>query len=498
MNLKTIISVALLLILSDWSYAQEPKKTESGENVTVSAPEGKTEAAAPKKQSAAKQEAVSLETAYKREYAFLEAQKRELTERLRNYQASTQREEQALSARINALERGSVDRSARIDQLNAQFTESERKEAAVSERHDALENTYLQAEATLKNHGIEMPANLKEAKGSDPEKIDFLFTQALVLLQKLGAVQTKSGHFFLSNGKQSQGSIIQLGNIAAFGIGAEGGGSLVPAGGGEFKVWKNTGTESVAALSKNEQPSLLQLYLFESRSTAIDEAPEKTIVGIIDSGGPIGWVIVILGGIAVILVMIRTYLLRTNSSYTQHLTDQIIHQLASGELDVAKKSCEDNDSAIGRVLHYTLRHLKDDRDHMEGIVYEAILQESGPLDRFGPAILVIASVAPLLGLLGTVTGMIETFDMITEFGTGDPKLLSEGISIALVTTELGLIVAIPTLLLGSLLSAWAKNIKRDMEYSALRIINVFLGGGVDLDEMNVADIDESTIVMSNT
>jgi len=74
--------------------------------------------------------------------------------------------------------------------------------------------------------------------------------------------------------------------------------------------------------------------------------------------------------------------------------------------------------------------------------------------------------------------MIETFDMITEFGTGDPKLLSEGIAIALVTTELGLIVAIPALLLGSLLSSWARNIKRDMEHSALRIINVFLGGGL--------------------
>ena len=188
-------------------------------------------------------------------------------------------------------------------------------------------------------------------------------------------------------------------------------------------------------------------------------------------------------------------MLRSNGANTNKLTDQIIQQLATGDLDVAKKSCEDDSSAIGRVLHYTLRHLKDDRDHMEGIVYEAILQESGPLDRFGPAILVIASIAPLLGLLGTVTGMIETFDMITEFGTGDPKLLSEGISIALVTTELGLIVAIPTLLLGSILSTRARNIKRDMEHSALRIINVFLGGGLELDESNVAAVEENFAVV---
>jgi biopolymer transport protein ExbB len=82
-------------------------------------------------------------------------------------------------------------------------------------------------------------------------------------------------------------------------------------------------------------------------------------------------------------------------------------------------------------------------------------------------------VAPLLGLLGTVTGMIQTFDVITEFGTSDPKLLSGGIATALVTTELGLIVAIPCLLLGNLLGGWADRIKDDMEKAALRTINLY-------------------------
>ena len=101
--------------------------------------------------------------------------------------------------------------------------------------------------------------------------------------------------------------------------------------------------------------------------------------------------------------------------------------------------------------------------------------------------MVIASVAPLLGLLGTVTGMITTFDVITEFGTGDPKLLSGGISIALVTTELGLIVAIPALMLGSLLNAWARNIRRDIEHSALRATNAFLGGNSGNSLMSDSD-----------
>ena len=496
MTKVSLLSFLLMTLIAS-VYAKEDKAEVSEKNVSISTPQAASDTAPAKKQNSAKQDTVNLETAYKREFAFLDAQKRELAERLRTYQGTANREEQALSSKINALERSSVERSTKIDQLTTQLTEVERKEAAVTERSDALEATYLQAEVTLKNHGIEIPASLKESKENDQTKVGYLFRQSLSLLQGLGTIHTKPGNFFLENGKQTQGTLIQLGNLAAYGVSAEGGGSLVPAGGGDYKVWRNSGAESVAALSKNQQPDTLQLYLFESRTHAIEETPEKTIKGIIDSGGPIGWVIVIMGLIAIFLILIRAYLLRINSADTKHLSDQIIRQLTAGDLDVAKKSCEDNSSAIGRVLLYTLRHLKDDRDHMEGIVYEAILQESGPLDRFGSAILVIASISPLLGLLGTVTGMIETFDMITQFGTGDPKLLSEGISIALVTTELGLIVAIPALLIGSLLSAWARNIKRDMEHSALRIINVFLGGGVELEEIAGSDIDDNALVLSN-
>lgn len=478
---------AVLLLLITVIGAVEAKDNQTTANVNaedVSAPTAadKAEPAPAKKQGASKSEAVNLETAYKREFAFLEAQKRELTERLKTYQSTAVREEQALSVKIGALERQSVERSAKIDQLTSQLSDVERKDAAASERNDSLENTYLQAEATLKNYAITMPATLKEAKGNEQAKVDFVFRQALPLLQELGAIKTKPGKFYLENGKQAEGSLLFLGNIAAYGISNEGSGSLAPAGGGEFKVWKGMGAESAVAMSKNEQPNALQLFLFESRTTAVDEMPEKTLMQHIDSGGPIGWIIVLLGVIAALLVVIRMVALRTNSTDTQQLSDRILQQMIKGDLDVARKSCESNASAIGRVLLYTLRHLKDDRDHMEGIVYEAILQESGPLDRFGPAILVIASVAPLLGLLGTVTGMIETFDSITQFGTSDPRLLSEGIAIALVTTELGLVVAIPTLLIGSLLSAWARNIKRDMEHAALKIINTFLAGGVDVDE----------------
>ena len=93
------------------------------------------------------------------------------------------------------------------------------------------------------------------------------------------------------------------------------------------------------------------------------------------------------------------------------------------------------------------------------------------LERFLPFIALTAAAAPLLGLLGTVTGMIDTFNLITIFGTGDAKSLSSGISEALITTALGLIVAIPALILHGLLSRMARKKIDEMEQTAVSFIN---------------------------
>ncbi len=493
--MKTIFLIPLLLLVTDNLYATQDKgqPISSSTAAPTTQPSVPVKKPTPQKTHTPNRETVNLETAYKREYAFLSAQKQALKKRINQYKSTSQREQRTLSKKINVLEQNSVSRSAKIDQLGSQLTDAERTEAAVEERSSALEITYSQAESTLKNHSIEVPTSVKD---NDPAKVGYLFMHALSLIQNLGAIRTESGRFFLANGKQTEGKIIRLGNIAAYGISPEGSGSLVPAGGGDFKIWKESNSEAAIALSKNEQPNILQLFLFESRASAIEETQEKTILSIINSGGIIGWIIVALGIFALLLVLIRIFLLYSNSANTQQLSDNVLQQISSGDLDQARKHCAGQSSAITRVITTTLRHLKDDRDHMESIVHEAILNESGPLDRFGSAILVIASVSPLLGLLGTVTGMISTFDVITEFGTGDPKLLSGGISIALVTTELGLVVAIPALLLGSLMSAWARNIKRDMEHIALRITNVFLGGSV-LEETTQYPVNDNALVLGH-
>jgi biopolymer transport protein ExbB len=101
---------------------------------------------------------------------------------------------------------------------------------------------------------------------------------------------------------------------------------------------------------------------------------------------------------------------------------------------------------------------------------EAILRETAPIETGLSFIKVLYVVAPLLGLLGTVVGMIATFQMITLFGTGDPRMMAGGISTALVTTVLGLVVAIPLTLLHSFLQGKAKALVQVLEEQAAGII----------------------------
>jgi len=427
---------------------------------------------AEKKQPVVK--AFDLKTLYKREFAFLQSQKGELSKRLSEFNGKSIHVEAKLRAKISGLERATVRQSGELQDLESLLSASEYAEAAMEERSEVLSMTYQQAKSSLKNYGIDLSSEPSFQAGSDEIKLDKIFSDAAKLLSKLSSISKKEGQFYLQDGKQAKGQIIQLGNIASYGVSDAGSGALVPAGGQQMKVWGIPAVEVAKAFAEGVYPKQLKIFLYESRDKAIEEREEKTWLSVIRSGGIIGWVIVGLGVVALILVLLRSALLKMNSSSSHQIEEQVVKLVSAGKLADALQACYQCKGAIARVLSSTLRHVKDDRDHMEDIITEAILHESGMINKFSSTILVIASVSPLLGLLGTVTGMISTFDIITEFGTGDPKLLSSGISIALVTTELGLIVAIPTLLMGTLLNNWGEGIKMEMEKVALSITNIVL------------------------
>ena len=136
----------------------------------------------------------------------------------------------------------------------------------------------------------------------------------------------------------------------------------------------------------------------------------------------------------------------------------------------ANSKAADSRNPLGRVLKVGQDNFEKDIDTLELKLAEAIMAERPAIERWIGAVRIISVVAPLAGLLGTVTGMIVTFQMITLYGTGDPKLMAGGISQALVTTVLGLLVAIPTTLLHSFTASSARGIISTLEEQSTGIL----------------------------
>lgn len=176
----------------------------------------------------------------------------------------------------------------------------------------------------------------------------------------------------------------------------------------------------------------------------------------IDQGGAIGYLILFLGAVGLIVVTLRLIDLFAVGRGVQRQLSDLEHIR--------------DDNPLGRVIGVAQNATNGDIESYELLIDEAVSKEIPRLERGQSLIKLLAAVAPLLGLLGTVTGMIETFQSISLFGTGDPKLMAGGISQALVTTMLGLVVAIPLLFLHSLLLSRSKEVVQILDEQSAGLI----------------------------
>jgi biopolymer transport protein ExbB len=417
-----------------------------------------------------------IEKAYQKEYAFLTAQVKNIISRTLEFKNSSKQDYLVINQEIIRIENQLLDLENDNNQLEEDIYQIQRNTDSAFDNNNLLEATITQAKSTLsefKFNGFDDNSDL-----TDSEKIQLLINYAKNVIVEKSNVTKSPGVFFLETGKEVTGSIVKVGNIAAYGHSADGSGVLAPAGENKFKVWRDNDNKVIGDLFFNGlfsgvQSAVLPLFLFESTVKQIEEKQDKTVLSVIESGGIIAWIITVLGIFALLLIALRFWFLKKASSSTEKILKKIVQYIENRNMESAITVASSKKSSSSRILYAVLRNITRDREHIEDVVSESILHESSQLNRFGSMIMVVATVAPLLGLLGTVTGMISTFDIITEFGTGDPKLLSSGISIALVTTEIGLAVAIPALLFGNVLSGWAERIKDEMEKAALRVINAY-------------------------
>lgn len=172
-------------------------------------------------------------------------------------------------------------------------------------------------------------------------------------------------------------------------------------------------------------------------------------------GGTVGYVISAIGVFGVLLGVWRILVLST------------INAKVNSQLKSAKAN---TNNPLGRVMKVAEDNPKVDNETLELKLEEAVLKERPAIESGLSVLKIIAAVAPLLGLLGTVVGMIQTFQAITMFGAGDPKTMAGGISAALVTTVLGLVVAIPVVLMHTFVNGRAKRIVHILDEQATGII----------------------------
>jgi biopolymer transport protein ExbB len=172
-------------------------------------------------------------------------------------------------------------------------------------------------------------------------------------------------------------------------------------------------------------------------------------------GGMIGYITLSLGAAAFLLGLGRLFVLL-------FVGFRIRRQRSNKTIKLS--------NALGRILDIYAKNPHLDTETLTHKLDEAILRESAKLERYLWAVKIISVVAPLMGLLGTITGMITTFQSITMFGTGDPRLMAGGISEALVTTELGLIVAIPLVLLHSVAASMSRSLVEILEQQSTGLV----------------------------
>ena len=177
--------------------------------------------------------------------------------------------------------------------------------------------------------------------------------------------------------------------------------------------------------------------------------------GKMQEGGPVGYMLMTIGVLATLL-----FLWRFNELW----------RIRGGVIAQAGSSTLSNDNALGRILKIAEDDKEADTETLELKMAEQILKERPTVEGLNWVLKIVSVVAPLMGLFGTIIGMIETFTMITLFGTGDPKTMASGISVALVTTWLGLMVAIPTTFMYATVNNFAKGILGTIEESSTGMV----------------------------
>lgn len=204
------------------------------------------------------------------------------------------------------------------------------------------------------------------------------------------------------------------------------------------------------------------------------ETTKESLIEHIQKGGFWIYPILSIAFISLIIGVIKLFELNGIKRIPKDKLVTILNLIQDGDKEKALKEAHALTGPAGDIVEAAVKNIGHSRELIEQSMEEVLMRLQPKLERLISVVWITAATAPLLGLLGTVTGIITTFKLLTIFGSGDPKALGGGISEALITTEFGLIVAIPSLILHAFLQRRAKSIENEFEGDAMTLLNGIL------------------------
>ncbi len=377
-------------------------------------------------------------------------------------------EKAALVAKRNALQ-------AEADKLSAQFSKNENNLARLEEKLRLETGSLGEIFGVVRQNAKEIRAELENSvTGVDRQQYasvidDIVAAKSLPSMKQLiglwhamdeqihasGEISTHDIAFIDGEGRTQTTSATRIG---ALGLVTEQG----------YVNWNNARKDAIAyqkqpdngptssSLASIEQGDTAAVVLDPSRGTLLEQlAQAPTLQQRLEAGGVIGKIILVLLAVGLIIGVYRGIVLA------------IARQKIQAQL---KTPNQPGNNPLGRILSVYNKEQNRSVEALELRLLEAVVDEQTGLEKGLSMLKLLAALAPMLGLLGTVTGMIETFQVITQFGNGDPKVMAGGISMALVTTVLGLVAAMPLLLAHNILSTQAENIRNILEKQGIGLV----------------------------
>ncbi|RQW63603.1 MotA/TolQ/ExbB proton channel family protein [Vibrio viridaestus] len=362
-----------------------------------------------------------------------------------------------------------------IDQLSAKFSQNEDSLAKLEEKLRLESGSLGEMFGVVRQNAKELNSNMEDAVSTADHNqysdviADIVAAKSLPSLKQLnglwlalqdqisasGEIKAIDVPFVDQQGEKSTKQVIRLGNLAMI----DNSGYL------EWDDSKHQATSySVQPDNAPTLSSVTQLMDGKTQYLPIDPSKgmlikqlenEPTLSDRIKAGGVIGNIIIGLLVIGLIIAIYRGVVLMVSK---QKINAQL------------KNPSQLGDNPLARVLGVYKKDNSQSVEALELRLLEAVIDEQSHLEKGLSMLKLLAALAPMLGLLGTVTGMIETFQVITLFGNGDPKVMAGGISMALVTTVLGLVAAMPLLLAHNILTSQSEAIRTILEKQGIGLV----------------------------